>query len=212
MRRVVVRGNYARFGGGVYAVAGLSVDAGIFTRNRAFGGGGAIVTEGGTATGGTATIVNSAIYDNRTNGSAGGLALGGFTDKLIVNSTISGNRANYWSAGVAAGQVTITNSTIAFNSATLCHASMAGTTLHLESTIVADNTCGAGTADQDLMVLDDNLPPVAGGDNLVMSANAPLPADTISADPMLFPIADNGGRTQTHALAVGSPAVDAATT
>ena len=59
-----------------------------------------------------------------------------------------------------------------------------------------------------MMVLDDKLPPVEGEDNLVTSANVPLPADTIGADPMLLPLADNGGRTQTHALATGSPAID----
>jgi len=141
-------------------------------------------------------------------GNSGALGLDGLTDKLIVNSTISGNRAGSWSVGGASGHVTITNSTIAFNSAATCHATMAGTTFHLESTIVADNTCGVGAADQDLTVLDDNLPPVEGEDNLVTSANVPLPADTIGADPMLLPLADNGGRTQTHALATGSPAID----
>jgi hypothetical protein len=85
---------------------------------------------------------------------------------------------------------------------------MAGTTFHLESTIVADNTCGVGAVDEDLMVLDDTLPPVEGEDNLVTSANVPLPADTIDADPMLLPLADNGGHTQTHAFATGSPAID----
>ncbi len=36
-----------------------------------------------------------------------------------------------------------------------------------------------------------------------------LPADTISADPLLQPLADNGGATRTHALGDGSPAIDA---
>jgi hypothetical protein len=34
-------------------------------------------------------------------------------------------------------------------------------------------------------------------------------ADTIKAAPMLLPLADNGGPTRTHALAAGSPAIDA---
>jgi hypothetical protein len=204
LRHVVVRNNYAQAGGGVYVVGALSIDHAIFRRNRAFLNSGAIRTQGE----GPATILNSAIYNNRAHGNSGGLGLDGFTEKLIVNSTISGNRAAFWSAGVAAGHVTITNSTIAFNNAATCHAAMGGTTFHLESAIVADNTCGVGAADQDLMVLDDNHPPVEGEDNLVTSANVPLPADTIGADPMLLPLADNGGRTQTHALATGSPAID----
>ncbi len=39
--------------------------------------------------------------------------------------------------------------------------------------------------------------------------SSPLPADTITADPMLEPLADNGGFTMTHALSAGSPAIDA---
>jgi len=204
LRHVVVRNNYAYVGGGVYVVGALAIDEAIFRRNRAYMNSGAIRTQGE----GPVTILNSAIHDNRADGNSGALGLDGFTDKLIVNSTISGNRAGSWSVGAASGHVTITNSTIAFNSAATCHAAMAGTTFHLESAIVAKNTCGAGTADQDLMVLDNNRPPVEGEDNVVTSANVPLPADTIGADPMLLPLADNGGRTQTHALAAGSPAID----
>jgi hypothetical protein len=209
LRHVALWDNYAQIGGGVYVVGALSIDDAIFRGNKAFVDSGAIRTQGD----GPVTILNSAIYRNITNGSSGVLGLGGFTDKLIVNSTISGNRATgSWSVGVATGHVTITNSTIAFNSAKTCHAAMGGTTFHLESAIVANNTCGAGTgtgtADVDLIVLDDNRPPVEGEDNLVRSANVPLPADTIGADPMLLPLADNGGRTQTHAFATGSPAID----
>jgi hypothetical protein len=204
LRHVIVRNNYAGSGGGVYVVGPLSIDDAIFRTNRAFLNSGAIRTQGE----GRVTILNSAIHDNRAHGSSGGLGLDGFTDKLIVNSTISGNRAGAWSVGVASGHVTITNSTIAFNNAATCQAAMGATTFHLESTIVADNTCGVGAGDQDLMVLGDDLPSVEGEDNLVTSANAPLPADTIGADPMLLPLADNGGHTQTHAIATGSPAID----
>ena len=210
LRRVLVWGSDAHSGGGAYAVAGLHLDTVTLTRNLAGSHGGAIRTIGGPV-----TIVDSTIYANQSNGTAGGLELEGLDDKLIINSTISGNQTFDYtsagmtagSAGVAAGQVTITNSTIAFNVARVCNAALAGMALHLESSIVADNTCGEGMADQDLMDYD-NPQPITGGDNLVMSANVPLPADTISADPMLLSIADNGGRTQTHALAAGSPAVD----
>lgn len=41
------------------------------------------------------------------------------------------------------------------------------------------------------------------------SSSVTLPPDTIGGDPMLLPLHDNGGPTRTHALRVGSPAVDA---
>jgi len=36
-----------------------------------------------------------------------------------------------------------------------------------------------------------------------------LPPGTIQSDPLLLPLANNGGPTRTHALGSGSPAVDA---
>src|SRR5699024_7389733 len=59
----------------------------------------------------------------------------------------------------------------------------------------------------DLIVLHGSM---GGGNNLIVAAQGvTLPADTISADPMLGPLQDNGGPTPTHALLPGSPAVDA---
>jgi hypothetical protein len=76
-----------------------------------------------------------------------------------------------------------------------------------QSTIIANNAVG-GTP-QDLWAQVDFGARVIGADNLIESSNAPLPADTIGTDPMLGPLADNGGRTRTHALLPGSPAIDA---
>jgi hypothetical protein len=42
-----------------------------------------------------------------------------------------------------------------------------------------------------------------------VAANVPLPPDTLRVDPLLAPLADNGGPTLTHALLPGSPAIDA---
>jgi hypothetical protein len=52
---------------------------------------------------------------------------------------------------------------------------------------------------------------IYGADNLIDIADPDiaLPADTLRGDPMLEPLADNGGPTRTHALAAGSPAIDA---
>jgi hypothetical protein len=42
------------------------------------------------------------------------------------------------------------------------------------------------------------------------SCNLVTPSDQPSTDPLLGPLADNGGPTLTHALLAGSPAIDAA--
>jgi hypothetical protein len=51
---------------------------------------------------------------------------------------------------------------------------------------------------------------VSGSHDLVVAADGvTLPADTLSANPLLGPLAPNGGPTLTHALGEGSPAIDA---
>ncbi|MFO1507145.1 MAG: choice-of-anchor Q domain-containing protein, partial [Lysobacterales bacterium] len=52
---------------------------------------------------------------------------------------------------------------------------------------------------------------VIGSSNLVGSADpsVTLPPDTLNSDPLLLPLADNGGPTWTMALAPGSPAINA---
>jgi hypothetical protein len=42
----------------------------------------------------------------------------------------------------------------------------------------------------------------------VIGSTLLLPSDTIIAEPQLGPLQDNGGRTWTHALLPGSPAID----
>ena len=49
----------------------------------------------------------------------------------------------------------------------------------------------------------------SGANNLVVAASAPLPPDTISDDPLLGTLGDNGGPTMTIPLMAGSPAIDA---
>lgn len=122
----------------------------------------------------------------------------------ISNSTISGNKASRHVGGVRAGGApTIVNSTIAFNAdqeggAGLYLDAVAAT---LHSTILAHN----GDVD-----LDGSAgASVNGAANLIVQSALPVPADTISVDPQLWPLANNGGPTWTHALKEGSPAIDA---
>lgn len=132
----------------------------------------------------------------------------------IVNSTISGNVGGYTAAVSAYHQLTISNSTIAGNVTVPiadqpCANSVAvraSTSLHLDSSILADTSC-SGAPSADLQVLERV---VTGSDNLVerVAVGTPLPPDTLSTDPMLAPLADNGGVRLTHALMPGSPAID----
>jgi hypothetical protein len=106
----------------------------------------------------------------------------------------------------------VSNSTIAFNVAKQgsCGAGLVTfgdiEYLSLNNSILANNR-GEGAGD-DLCI--QSFPGgVIGSSNIVLTANADLPPDTIRDDPRLAPLADNGGPTLTHALLTGSPAKDA---
>jgi hypothetical protein len=128
----------------------------------------------------------------------------------IENSTISGNDANEAPALLSFGTfgTYIENSTIAFNHAALntSQGSVVVQTgpVQLDSSIVAKNTQGSGGAPSDLYCA--NSP--SGAQNLIIASNyAPAGFITVMSDPNLGPLALNGGRTRTHALLHGSPAI-----
>jgi len=130
----------------------------------------------------------------------------------IINSTISGNSSDAEGGGIMVdgGNASFSNSTIAFNSAATRGAGISASyysySLDLQSTIVSNNdTAGAAN---NVWAFPDT---VSGANNLVPNAGGPaqMPGDTITADPLLQPLADNGGATPTHALGEGSPAIDA---
>ncbi len=168
-------------------------------------GGGIISVRGGS-------IADSTIDSNTSYGRGGGIAT--FNPITISNSTFSGNTAQTnvggalfvrWPATLDAN-----NSTITAN-----HAQAGGGGLwlptsdsSLESTVVFGNSAGTGYfAD----VQGRQALSISGTHNLVGSADpaVTLPADTLSANPLLGQLANNGGPTRTHALRGGSPAVDA---
>ncbi len=125
----------------------------------------------------------------------------------IRNSTISGNTASDQDGGarLATGTAYLYNSTIAFNSAGTAGntGGISASALHMESSIVARNTsAGVGA---DIGTVADGI---SGSHNLIMFGNVPLPTGTISDDPRLAPLQNNGGLTPTHALLGDSPAID----
>ena len=143
---------------------------------------------------------------------------------LIINSTISGNTAFDRGGGVrnAAGLTVIDHSTITGNQAPpgdgggVASRGYDNSHTEIRSTIIAGNTHGDvdfGTGDLNTFV--------SLGYNLVGTGNATAEFDAAGdragiADPLLGPLADNGGPTLpdgskllTHALLPGSPAINA---
>jgi len=158
---------------------------------------------------GTATISKSTISGNSANESGGVDNRGMLT---ISNSTVSENNANFRGnvsgGGISnSGVLAINNSTISGNSAHGSLGSFGGGiynsngTATLQNSIVANSTSGGncyGTMK-------------SNGYNLSSdgSCNFNHAGDLNNHDPLLGPLQNNGGSTETMALLPGSPAIDA---
>jgi hypothetical protein len=172
------------------------------------GSGGGIANNGGTL-----TVMNSLIDGNGAPDGGGIANLGGTL--TLTNSTISRNLAVNLVGGIRnSGTATVTNSTISGNSnegpfgiGGIYNASLDPLTLTLTNTIVAGNTD------------DFHHPPdlggiiTSGGHNLFGTTSGATitlgTGDIVNPTPLLGPIGNNGGPTQTIALLAGSPAIDA---
>lgn len=172
---------------------------------------------GGLFIGGAADIRESTITRNYAGyfagliGNVGGIDIQGSQPSTIVNSTISGNAAGDRLGGVYAyAGLTLSNTTIAFNKGVngwTTPRTPGGVQayygpLTMNSTIISNNYASGN--EYDLYAFGV----VSGTNNLVMiSSNSP--PGTLTADPDLQPLADNGGPTKTHALLATSVAIDA---
>ena len=187
-------------GGGVAAPHGVAIYGSTFSGNHADGiGGGAINTfpqyqlplpDAPRAMG--LPMINSTFTGNSA---ALGSALASNTGTFLSNSTVASNTSQ------KGGAVAI------FDGGT----ALEEYTLYLDSTIIAGNTIdGSGGHAADLSIGPGLTLEVIGANNLVGISDAAvaLPTDTLHDDPLLLPLADNGGPTWTMALAFGSPALD----
>lgn len=213
LRRCTITGNRSDIdGGGVFANAGskLTVDACTIVGNWTGSSGGGLTVRG------TAEILNSTIAYNTAMLRGGGIhTAGGAADLKVRNSTISGNTAVTDGGGMAllpGSMFLVQNSTVAFNRAGGNGGGIfADNNVALESTIVAKNFA-AGTGND--LISNDNP-----GDEITLircliGELSPMDADysdidsQLNVDPMLGPLVNNGGPTQTHALLPGSAAIN----
>ncbi len=169
------------------------------------------------------TIKDSTFSDNGTAGAGGGIYFEGSNSWLrVINTTISGNNAAFGGgigilAGIgAATNLEMTSSTIANNSAGINggvdvfaqNDPASASIVRLRNSIVANNTLpnfGTGTSNGGSASI------ISRGYNLTddpTTAYLDQLTDWIDTDPLLLPLADNGGPTKTRALKPGSPALD----
>jgi hypothetical protein len=209
---------YGSFGGAIFNQGTLTISDTTISGNVATGGGGVW-----NSLDGTLTINRTTFSGNLVSLDGGALANEGTL--TVSNSTFSGNSVICYSYNPCAqsggavlsdrgGTATITNSTIVGNTQNLS-TSMAGSvagvigntsgTVRLRGTIIASNTTNlggncTGTITDEGYNLEDTTPSTCG----FSSANN----DIVGSDPKLGLLQNNGGPTQTMALAVDSPAID----
>ena len=190
-------------GGGIYNAGALTVTNSTVSGNRADYGGGIFNS-------GTLTLQDSTLSGNSVTVHGGGI-YNQFSTVLLTQNTLSGNSAALSGGGIynEKGTLTLNNSTLSGNSATSAGGGIynEGGTLTLQNSLIGGNSAG------------DNGPDCYGelvsqGYNLIQNtAGCSIGGDTehnvTGQDPLLGPLADNGGDTFTHALLPGSPAIDA---
>ena len=196
-----VSGNVANSGGGIVNVSGtLTVTNGTVSGNRVAGDGGGIYNDEGMVRVSNSTISgNSALY-----GSGGGVVNDGILS--LRNSTIGGNMAGGYGGGIRNdGLARVSYSTLSGNRAGPA-AGYGGIyngigTVTLTGTIVANTTGSPNCSGIISEVRGYNL----DSDG---SCGFTQSTDITDTDPLLGPLADNGGPTRTMALPPGSPAID----
>ena len=230
LKNVVVSGNSAtQLGGGIvqaYATAfppgpSVVIDSSEISSNYAgnatFGGGGIAVFNDLAVTQTPATrlalaVRNSTISGNTPrNGPAGGISLYGNVALTLQNSTVANNTSVQQAtappskAGGIFRQIGVQGGTATPN--------LEGT-VTIESSILSGNWGTIGLEDLGQLSTETFANAIGLSNSLVGNTGTIVPSPVGSGnlagvDPLLLPLADYGGPTATHALAAGSPAINA---
>jgi CSLREA domain-containing protein len=204
---VTIQNGSDQQGGGILhnSFGTLTLTESAVTGNTASIGGGLSISAG------TVSVSNS-LFSGNTATTVGGGGIFNIDTLSLTNVTVSGNSATSTLANGGGGilnfgEMTLTNVTLAANRADAADLPQGGGIrnlgqMTLMNSIISgnsnDNCSGAETI-------------TSAGNNLEDSNECGLVhiKDQINTDPLLGALQDNGGRTFTHALLAGSPAIDA---
>ena len=132
----------------------------------------------------------------------------------ITNCTISGNGDDYWNMGGGgvcnSGQLLVQNSTIHGNSS---YSGSGGLTSEGDFKTIVKNSIIAGNSIASSAEGTPDCNSISSLDYSVIgnTSGCTIPAgrgNMLNVDPLLGPLANNGGKTRTHALLPGSAALD----
>ena len=212
------------WGGGMYNLVGSPTLSNlVFSDNTASYGGGMFNYN-------SSPILTKVTFDNNSANRAGGMynILG--SNPTLTDVTFSGNSASLRGGGMTTAEgsnPTLTNVTFTGNTASFggaIHNSFDGNPTLTNVTISGNTATSSGGAiyneDSSPTIINSILYGNSGGE--IHNAGSSTPSVTysiveggytgtgnIDADPLLGTLGDNGGYTQTMALTVGSPAIDA---
>ena len=199
--------------GGTLSLTQVTVDSNSIPGANPGNGGGVHVGGVGSATVSQTTVSNNSAVQG------GGLWNSGSGTLAISNSTVSGNTASDDGGGVytipggatSLESVTVAQNSAAVNGGGLAISSLATASVSVDNSVVGDNTAGGSGNDcfgsyttGGFLLVEDR-----GPDCTFDGSNG---NSIFGQDPVLAPLADNGGPTATHALGDGSPAIDAGQT
>lgn len=205
----------------------LILDA-VTLRNGAVG----VLDGGAILNGGTLTVRNSTLSDNRASNGGAVASTGIGSDFTLTRSTIVDNSATSSGGGIIFyGTATLNNSTISDNSAGANGGGMYG---NLDTTVTVNNCTfshngavggggiygrGVTTLNNSIMANSTSGPDIQRAGGTINAVNSLIEnglayingaqLNVLTGDPNLGPLADNGGPTRTRALQAGSVAINA---
>ncbi len=200
-------------GGGIFSYfSPLTLTSSTVSGNTTFSRGGGIFTSRGGL-----TVASSTISGNNSSEDGGGI-FSYFGPLTLTSSTVSGNTTFSRGGGIftSRGGLTVTSSTISGNNSSedgggvFAFNSGDDPLLAIQNSIVAGNTAaGAGPdllPDPDSPLdIDFSLIGDTTGSGVTAGTGT---GNLLDVDPLLGPLADNGGPTQTHLLLPSSPSID----
>jgi CSLREA domain-containing protein len=210
-------------GGAVDRVVRVAVGATLTASNITIRNGRTNQPGGGIRNQGVLNLFAATVTGNESTSSfGGGISNTGTGTVNLTNVTVSGNRAESDSGGLdqeSTGPSNLNNVTVTANTADTDGSGgdgggmlNAGGNINLLNTIVAgnsDNSTNTGARAPDcagtVTSQGNNLIGDPTHCNFIASGG-----DKTNVNPLLGPLADNGGPTFTHALLAGSPAINAA--
>jgi len=206
-------------GGGIFAAVDVTLVESTVNGNISTYRGGGIKAGDFTTTSGAVTLTRSTISGNSSDDVGGGIYTFS-SEVMLTDSTVSGNTALISGGGIYTryGGVMLTGSTITANVTE--HSSGLGGGIYVRNSSVNPafdvyNSIVAGNS-------ANSAPDLLHDPGTTLNINYSLIGDTtdsgivpttgvanlLDIDPLIGPLADNGGPTQTHALLPGSPVLN----